>query len=289
MTVCIAAICDWTTDDPKIVQCSDKRSSSGWGTLENRFKVRPLTGGWTLMCAGSENEISAVTRLLESKLIDAVGTGTALDESTIGPILDGTLEARKRQRIESLVQSRYGISYDEFRDNGKAKFPDDLFRNLMYEVHEIRIDIELILTGFASDSPLIFEASQGSGHAVIRDDFAVIGSGSPLAQSVMLHRQHHTQNALPETAYRVFEAKRYAEGETGVGRDYSLIVSSPRDRHEMLSVEGMGWMDETYRKYGPRRIPSDLSLSDEHFTHLASTEEALEEIKKRKPSKREGE
>lgn len=277
MTVCIAAICEWTTKDPKIVLCSDKRSSSTFGKLDNRFKLNPLSAGFTLMCAGNEDEISAVTRLVATAFRDATAEGIALDETNIGRLVDDALAARKRSRVENLVQSRYAISYDEFRETGRERFPDDLFRNLMYEIHEVAIDIALILAGFVDDSPLILEANRSS-HAVIRDDFSTIGSGAPLAQSVLLGRQHHTQNTLAQTAYTVFEAKKYAEGEVGVGEEYAMIVMAKDDRVTMLSAKGKDWLDETYEICGPKPIPNDLSVQRSSFLKLSSEAELIAKL-----------
>jgi hypothetical protein len=64
---------------------------------------------------------------------------------------------------------------------------------------------------------LIIHADE-DGKVVVVEDFAVIGDGGYLAQSVLLHREHTDRKSLEQTIYTVYEAKRYAEGSRTVGR-----------------------------------------------------------------------
>jgi hypothetical protein len=53
MTIGIATTCDFGTDDPKVILCSDWQVTSELGAAQTHFKEYRLAKGWHCLYAGS--------------------------------------------------------------------------------------------------------------------------------------------------------------------------------------------------------------------------------------------
>jgi hypothetical protein len=63
--------------------------------------------------------------------------------------------------------------------------------------------------------------------------------------------------SLETTIYNVYEAKRYAEGISTVGKQTSVFIFNPNGLKKMLSPASLAYLDERYRALGPQPMPSE--------------------------------
>ena len=128
------------------------------------------------------------------------------------------------------------------------------------------MDAECILAGFLSNGfPILVLARQGN--VCICDDFAVAGEGSYLAQSVLLHREHTEVFPLERGVYSVFEAKKYAERVSSVGKMTYLGILRP-DKPLLFSAGDDG-LDNMFQQYGPKPLGKDLSKALHSFVDVS--------------------
>ncbi len=69
----------------------------------------------------------------------------------------------KRRFAETHCQSHLGISYAEFRKSGRTAFPEDLYREVAWEIKNHYSQTELIIAGFVHASPIIIKVADGLG------------------------------------------------------------------------------------------------------------------------------
>ena len=101
----------------------------------------------------------------------------------------------------------------------------------------------------------------------IKEDFAVAGSGSYLAQYGLLHRQHYDVQTLDRTIYCVYEAKKYAERVSSVGKITYFVVIQPSSKAVMLTGLGTEELEKLFANYGPHGLNDpDIVLPAGSFT-----------------------
>lgn len=160
--------------------------------------------------------------------------------------------AYKRQFAEGYIQSRLGMSYDEFYERGRSRIAEDVYREISFEIKNHHSGAELIVAGFLFGNPVIFKI--GSDTAWSRDDFAVIGSGTTLAEWSLFHRNQSFLNSRVATVYNVYEAKRLAEKDPHVGRGTQLSIARPNAHLESISENGLKSLEKYFCRFGPRRV-----------------------------------
>jgi len=257
MTVCIAATCE---DGEKIVLCTDTKLSSALGSTETGRKDLHIGNRWRLLTAGDEPEIIALHRLYRRRFQDINNlTPEKLDESMKFP-----LRQRKTDLSDEYTFSRYNMSYADFIAVGKDKFPDEEYRNSVRNVASIRLRANLIIAGFVDGSPEVYY-TDADGVARAANDFAVIGEGEYIAQSVLLRREQNSGLSLAETLYNVYEAKRYSESIGSVGEYTTIAISAPGKRRELTSLSVDKQLKKHYLQYGPKKLPGDFELDGPIF------------------------
>jgi len=259
MTLCIAAA---SREDgaPRIVLAADLRVEIGWIGADVGFKLSWLTKNWPALLAGN---VASARELLQT--YDSALDGTELTESNLYSELKTPAERHKLALCDHHVRMKLGVSYSEFIQHGKAYFSETVFRDTESEVRALNFDCDLIVCGFPSSDyaarkhvPRIFTISD-NGEVCRHDNFATIGSGSGIANSVLYQRQLTDYATLERTLYVVYEAMKLANSAPGVGRRINIIVTSPPDetgfvRSRMLSTDGFKRQDELFDKYAPKEL-----------------------------------
>jgi hypothetical protein len=214
--------------------------------------------------SGSDSEYLTTLRLLRQRF-RAAGK---IDETNVLQLTRAALNERKQEKADELIQTKFGISYSEFLSTGKSRFPDDIFRNVMTDVEVIPIDADFIIVGFSENRfPMLIETNGAS--AVIREDFAVIGEGSSLAQASLMDRKHDRLNDFGRSVYAVFEAKRFAEGTPSVGFTTSLaVLHKDVDDAELLTSDGVKSFDTKRKEFDRKAIPKEIPIPPGSFTPM---------------------
>ncbi len=268
MTVCIAAACRVGKEE-KIVLCADRKLSSPLGSTDTGSKMLWLSSAWRLLTAGEEPEIQALWNLYQIRFKERNNLrAETIDESVKWP-----LRQRKKQLSDDYTYSHFNMPYDEFIASGKAKLPEEDFRNAVRSIGHITLKAHLIIAGFIGGSSEIY-CTDSEGCAWPVKDVAVVGEGQYLAQSTLLRREQHGRSSLNETLYNVYEAKKYSEAVGSVGRSTFLAVLSSDGTRELTSFSVDDQLEEWYKEYGPRKLPASFSLKGPLYY---SEEKAAEE------------
>jgi hypothetical protein len=260
VTVCIAAICQDDEGKDQIVLCTDRKISSALGSAETSRKDLLIAHRWRLLTAGEESEIIALHRLYKLQFTDIKNlTADKLDESIKSP-----LRQRKRELADEYTFARYNMSYADFLASGKEKLPDEEFRNSIRNIAAIRLRANLIIAGFVGESPEVYYTDE-EGVARAASDFAVIGEGQYLAQSVLLRREQFSGLSLHKTLYNAYEAKRYSESIGSVGKDTMLAIIASGAKRELTSFGVDKQLEKYYKDYGPKDLPFKFALDGPTF------------------------
>jgi hypothetical protein len=248
MTVCIAATCEMGVHG-KIVLCTDWKLSEPLGSAEIKFKQRNLAPSWILLTAGDEPDINVMYRALRTRFC----AQDTIDETNAVELVRNVIAEQKRIKADEYTRSKYGLSYDDFLNIGKDKLPSELYREAMTEIRDMRIETECIVAEIANGFPMLIK-TDNAGRTTIREDFAVVGEGGYLAQTVLLYRAHTDINSLAQTIYTVYEAKKYAEGATSVGEFTTLSILHSDGSREQIMKTGRAILQTYYKKFGPQEI-----------------------------------
>src|SRR5437764_1268337 len=192
MTVCIAAACRENKEN-KIIFCADWKISSALGSAETKLKTRNFSKTWLCLTAGNEPDINAVIKMFRQGFNLARAQKLVVDEVEATRIAREVVARRKREQINEFTQATYGLSYDDFLSFGKDKLPSDLHREALLDMRNLRLGVELILGGFDAKGFSHLVKVNADGRVSVHEEFAVVGEGAYLAQTVLLHRGHNDQ------------------------------------------------------------------------------------------------
>jgi hypothetical protein len=154
----------------------------------------------------------------------------------------------------------YAISYEDLLKIGKEKLSPEDFRDAIKIARDTRVEAECIISGFADGFPMLLQTTV-DGQVLIREDFAVVGEGAYLAQAMLLHRAHSDIRPFLQALYTVYEAKKFAEGARSVGQYTSIACCHADKERDILTFEGLSFLDSMYRKFGPQPLKLDTVKS----------------------------
>jgi len=249
MTVCIAAITLVPSGDPKIVFCLDMKAATDLGSAETSYKlIRLPTRFWVLM-AGPLSEAREIGATIGEAL--KIRTPSTLPEM-IQDLRDA-LGIHRKAMADAHTKATLGIAYEEFRKKGKSAWPEDLHRRVSWDIHNHPASVELIVLGFfPNGNPALVKISANRVWAC--DTFAVIGSGTPIAESALFQRSLDIHDAPENTIYHVYEAKRLAENEPNVGKRTIMMVLKRGKPGELVTETGFKFLARQFAKFGPQRF-----------------------------------
>jgi hypothetical protein len=260
MTLCIAAISDAFVEGEHIVGCCDWRVETSTIGAEMELKFRWLTGSWCVMVGGNNlfhaKELSDRYRQLFQRERDKINVDNLLE------LLRQPPQEMRRMLADSYTRHALAISYEEFLDPDTA-ISKDMRRGMELEIGQQQIEAELVLMGVV-DRHLVV-AKYLNGVVSIEEDFAAIGSGSPLAESFLFLRSQNRASPLAETIYAVYEAKRIGELAPGVGKTTHIFVMALNIEDKpffttLNTEDDMELLEKQLRKFGPQPLNEFLFL-----------------------------
>ena len=259
MTICIAAGCR-DQGKPKIVLCADTKGSSALGTTNVMQKVLPLTKHWMLGVAGDDDEINAMYRVARFGFLNVLTQDPPIeiDDYNAELLFRAALAKRSKDKKDEMLQTQVAMSYDQLLNGGGAKLPQRHYDELIAKTRAIRFRGHFLVAGVSYGAPFIL-VSDDEGRTSVHADFVAMGSGSYLAQSMLLLREHASHHDLGRTLYAVYEAKRHSERESGVGAETRMYVLDEAGLWP-VSQEGEIWLEKSYEE---RRL-KELALIDTH-------------------------
>lgn len=225
MTICIAAISELETTNPKIVAVSDGLISSSILQFESgSSKVIPLDNHCYIMIATDNISKSfTVIQRAKSKI-----KGNNLKINEIIDILSEEFRLSWMNSIEKDVLNVYGLSYQKFLDESKS-LSQDFVNHVSYEIknYEYGFTGNFIIFGIEMEEskPHIFVMDNfGNYSSENFTGFAITGSGWPLAFAEMSKYPYDPRTSLSDTLFRVFNAKNASERSYGVGKSTDVFI-----------------------------------------------------------------
>jgi hypothetical protein len=251
MTVCIAAA-SILNEDPLLVLCADMMGSTDFSSAETTWKYRPVGKGFHALLSGPTSNAREMVSACHQELLK--NPPVTMAEAI--KALRTAVGEYKNILAEAHIQSRLGVSYEEFRKNDGSQWPEDLYRDLLLEIKNSYSNVELIVAGFLNSKPVIYKISGDSVWSC--DDFAVIGAGTPVAEASLFHREQSFFRGKNHSLYFVYEAKKLSERAPGVGKKTRLYVVRPDNSFEETLPEGFQILESHFSKFAPRPIETPV-------------------------------
>ena len=248
MTLCIASLCDHGNG---MAICFDREIQTDIAKAQTGFKLVVLPSRWQALQAGSLHRTKELTDLYKEHLgtIDV----SSMEESAVLEQLRIPPAKLRRRMAETLTQTKFSVGYEDFLRSGKDWFDLDTHRQTLYEISSQNFEgDELILFGAASGEFLLYKFSGGEVWQC--RDFAVIGSGTTVAEPILYQRKQDWTKSVQETLYSLYEAKKLAEVTPGVG-DKTLVAMqflSKPGRLQWLSARGLEILEHEFSTFGPK-------------------------------------
>ena len=252
-TLCIAAIARQKKPEQRpIVLCCDRQvqTEAAEGQIEVKIApVKPPT--WYALFAGDTSSAREVLARYENCL-----ENVQIDKRNVQKVLQETAWSHRRNLIEHLIQTRFGVSYDEFRANGKRDLSSEEFRAARKDIAKIDFGCWNVFAGHIDNWPYLFW-SDYSGKINREHHFVTLGTGAQNAQAMLLYRNQSRFDGLERTIYQVYEAKKFGEHAPGVGYVTLMFVLYP-NRLMSIGSTSMGvFFPELEEQFGLRHIDSN--------------------------------
>jgi hypothetical protein len=252
VTLCIAAACQ-EEGKPRVVVCSDWKSSSSLGSSQTSDKLRWLKRKptWLALTAGKERAIESLVRRYRKEL-ESEGDIT---DSNAEEIFE-RIAKRHLQKVKSdCVERELGVSYDYFRTH-LDEFPPQIQIGMFNRVSRTDLGVSLLVLGFVkvgrkSQQPLICKVGS-DGSTSICPHFGAIGEGWLVATPSLLRREFSSNVSLKKAIYQLYESKTLAETVPSVGDDTSVDVFYPNGTLRSITKSGYSYLDKMLKVYGPK-------------------------------------
>jgi 20S proteasome alpha/beta subunit len=172
---------------------------------------------------------------------------------------------------EEVIAFATGLSYAEFRKSIKTGEMTREVANGVFSAIEAKdLECEVIIVAFVNKEPYIFIVER-SGHVEERDNFALVGEGTYVAEAMLYFRKHESTDPTAVALYNVWEALYMAAKRVGtVSKTHSIDILIPPGEggtHSTvytLTNTGFKFMKKLFRdQFGVRRITKFPDLPDE--------------------------
>jgi hypothetical protein len=160
--------------------------------------------------------------------------------------------------VDDYIHSQIARSYEWLLESGHEVLPTEYYSQLIHFVAGVRFDAQLILCGIDDGVSLIFVIDESRGEPISKpvENFAAIGSGSMIAESVLHQRSHRSEMPLKMAIYHALEAKRLGESAPGVGSRTTTTILLPGGKLAYPTNECTDCMESLIQQYAPKALDS---------------------------------
>jgi len=267
----MAALCKVTKPNDRIVICGDAWIETDWAGGNIGFKVSVAGPQLPALYAGDPSQ--AEDLLATSR---EVFKSNPLKRNTVFDILHDVVSAHKAKLCDRYLQAKLGIPYERFLQRGASEIDPDTRNEVFSEVRGLDFGCQLVISGFIDDQGFIFYVAS-DGRVTRSDDFAVIGSGSLLADASLFRRDQSRSNSVERTIYNLYEAARLAQIAPGVGetKTFSVLQGSPNGHGSMgmRVFTGLSALEAIYSQIGPKDMSVDPVFDDVDYRLITTAGE----------------
>jgi hypothetical protein len=262
MSTCIAAVFKFE-ETFQLVLCHDWRGTDpGIGSSDELDKQRWIGVGWSALIAGNTAYAEELCLHLEA----AFATAPPTEQSLLSTVREAVF-AYKKVRINQHLGSVYGIDFETLLTNGKAIFPEEIFRQIHQEISRIYIGVDLLITGYVESTnydlnakapdPVIVRVLGHDGcdlEVSISQLYDCIGEGATAAKTSLITREYDPSWGLKRAIYSVYEAKIISEVINSVGESTSLYIQLPDGTLKYLKSDSFDKCNAMLTAFGPRKF-----------------------------------
>ncbi len=257
VTLCIAAACQ-SKGKPRIVVSSDWRVENPSFSAEIQDKLYWVQDEWAVLIAGTVSSAIELVNTYARYFTAFKGKNIELTNTNIVDHVRRPLILQKNKVANAYVGKLLGITYKEFLATGKERLPEKKFADIVSNIEDLELDCQLILCTFLDGEAQIFKVD-GDCSIEVCEQFAAIGSGCDIAESVLFQREHEGDLPIGHALYAVYEAARLGSKAPGVGNQHALSVLLPPKRggeiaYCRVSEKGFKFLDRKFRQYGPKQF-----------------------------------
>jgi hypothetical protein len=248
MTLCIVAHCH-EAGAYRIALCFDRKASSDMGSSESLWKYVHISNHFRGLIAGTVSEARELADIYKQHFTS--GPLPFLSPSCLIEELRKPAALYRSRKISAHIGEKFGMSVAEFSAS-------PLGSSLPSEMSSIECKAQLIIAGFVSGRPVIFQYQSWGISSC--DHHAAIGEGAYVAAPLLLYRNQADYDTLSSTLYKLYEAKKVAEVYDSVGSQTNMIVLSPNPQeperiHEaVVSSEGLTFLQNRFTECGPKTL-----------------------------------
>lgn len=211
MTLCVAAI---ARVEKRFLTASDLKLSTEIMSTESRIMKLSLVGEnprWTVMFAGDPTYSAIITSRVSAEM-KRTGARSA-NEGRIATFFVNTFQDVLRKKIEDELLSPYGLTREQFIQNGRQHFGDELFAKMLYQINEMGLGTEFLV---GNPESLMSIRDPGVVRFHNHLGFHAIGSGATIAIASLMEN-FDMNGSIADISYRLLEAKFRGESALGVG------------------------------------------------------------------------
>ena len=248
VTICIAAL-----SQDRIILATDQMIAVESASADVALKIRALNKNWIGMFAGDIEHFDPIVRDVKAEIGESDCTVTSLSG-----VFTAAYQRRRQKEIENRVLSSYDLTWDEFKREGATIFKE-WFNTITTQIEHVTLGsepLELMVAGFDADGPHLFSIEHpGADRHHDTIGFHVIGSGANSALGLLYFHAYNRRAPVAVNTYRVCQARFFARGARGVGRETSLVVWT-RDMPIEFRKQTIEEIREHWEKAGAPSIPS---------------------------------
>ena len=253
MTLCVAAACNFKSR-PAVVLGSDWQVENEVAKADIHDKLYWIMNlQWPVLIAGT---VANAIRLKDTyhSVLKALPGG--VHRENLIDVMHLPLRTFKAKLADARAGNLLGLSYEQVLAVGRAQLPEDMFREVMLDIARIQTDCELIVIPFIEGTPRIFKVSAAGVEPC--EQFAVIGSGTNIADGYLSYREHDEQASLKKCLYHVYEAMKMGSKAPGVGAKFvmAVIYCQTKDSKTVaynLSESYVSRLEATFRRLSPKK------------------------------------
>jgi ATP-dependent protease HslVU (ClpYQ) peptidase subunit len=201
LSLCIAATCRFEDDQPCIVHCCDKAGTRGDVKSDDIIKIRNV-GENTVLLAGNMGHARLLLSVCEPHIKGHPNGGDDLSITKLYQGLIKAVGARKRDVATAVLSAEMGFGWDEVFSFSQAHQNDPLWIDAWHKIRSLGLQAELIVSTFTDDEAAILVVEQ-NGNVAWPDHYAVIGTGSNIAQAFLHQRDYYDNMPVEDCIYRV--------------------------------------------------------------------------------------
>jgi 20S proteasome alpha/beta subunit len=290
LTLCIAAACEDHKGRDRVVIGTDWMGTGEIAAgADIQDKLYWVNDDIAVLVSGTVTRAVELRDSYRLELAKMKDKSEKLSYRNIRRFMKAGPKSLKKDIADEVVTFATGLDYEEFRKAVKdGQIPTTVATGVFRAIEAKDLECEVIVVAFVDKDPYIFQVER-SGHVEERDNFALIGEGTYVAEAMLYFRKHQSSDPVAIAVYHVWEALFMASKRVGtVSKTHSIdILVPPGERSTHVSVydltnAGFKFMKRQFdENFGIRKITRFANLPE---NAVKTEKEKKPKLKKKNPN-----